>query len=38
VRSAKYERVFIGYLFRGEFENECSFGLATFCIGTAVRR
>jgi hypothetical protein len=40
VGSAKHEQVAtvkIGYLFRGEFEFECSFVFATFCIDTAVR-
>lgn len=39
--SAKHEEVAtvkFGYLFWVEFENECSLGLATFYIDTAVRR
>jgi hypothetical protein len=41
VGSAKYEQVAtvkFGYLFRGQFENECSLGLATVHIDMAVRR
>lgn len=39
--SAKHEKVAtvkFGYFFRGEVENKCSCGLATFYIDTAVRR